>query len=155
MSTQTIESVMNEKRLFAPDADFVKKANISGMAAYEKLCAEAAKDFTGFWARQAREHIAWHKPFTQVLDESKAPFYKWFSDGQLNASYNCLDRHLATQPDKVALIFEADDGKVTKVTYRELHERVCKLANGLRSLGVKKGDRVLIYMPMSVEGVAA
>ena len=155
MSTQTIESVMNETRLFAPDADFVKRANVSGMAAYEALCAEAEKDFTGFWARQAREQIAWHKPFTQVLDESKAPFYRWFTDGKLNASYNCLDRHLATQGDKVAVVFEADDGKVTKVTYKELHRRVCMMANGLRSLGIKKGDRVVVYMPMSIEVVVA
>src|SRR5205814_9784278 len=80
---------------------------------------------------------------------------KWLADGTLNVSYNCLDRHLKTQPEKIALIFEADDGKVTKITYKELYARVCKLANGLKSLGVKKGDRVLIYMPMSIEGVAA
>ncbi len=155
MSTQTIESVMNEKRLFAPDAAFVKRANISGMPAYQELCAEAEKDFTGFWARQAREHIAWHHPFTKVLDESNAPFFKWFTDGKLNASYNCLDRHLATQPDKVAIVFEADDGKITKVTYKELYRRVCMLANGLKSLRIKKGDRVIIYMPMSIEVVVA
>jgi len=153
MSTQTIESVMNEKRLFAPDAGFVKGANISGMPAYEALCAEAEKDFTGFWARLAREHIAWHQPFTKMLDESNAPFFKWFGDGKLNASYNCLDRHLATQPDKVAIIFEADDGTVSKVTYKELYRRVCIMANGLKSLRIKQGDRVIIYMPMSIEVV--
>src|SRR5260221_93792 len=83
--------------------------------------------------RQARETVLWKKPFSQTLDESNAPFYKWFADGTLNVSYNCLDRHLTTQPDKVAVIFEADDGKVTKVTYKDLHARVCKLANGLKS----------------------
>jgi len=150
-----IESVSNEHRIFPPSAEFVAKANVSGRAAYDALCAEADRDYAGFWARLARENVIWKKPFTQTLDESNAPFYKWFADGTLNVSYNCLDRHLTTQPDKIALIFEADDGKVTKVTYRELHARVCKLANGLKSLGVKKGDRVLIYMPMSVEGVAA
>ena len=155
MPSQTIESVMNEKRLFAPDADFVKRATISGMPAYEALCAEAEKDFTGFWARLAREHIAWHQPFTKVLDESNAPFFKWFTDGKLNASYNCLDRHLATQADKVAIIFEADDGKVTRLTYKELYRRVCMMANGLKSLRIKKGDRVIIYMPMSIEVVVA
>ena len=104
----------------------------------------------------ARETLAWHKPFTKVLDESNAPFYKWFEDGDLNVSYNCLDRNLENgNADKVAIIFEADDGKVTKVTYRDLHQRVCRLANGLKSLGVKKGDRVVIYMPMSIEGIAA
>jgi acetyl-CoA synthetase len=155
MATQTIESVLNETRTFAPDAAFVKQANISGMDAYNKLCAEAERDFTGFWARLARENVLWHKPFTQTLDESNAPFYKWFADGTVNASYNCLDRHLKTQGDKVAIIFEADDGKVTKITYKELHRRVCMMANGLKSLNIKKGDRVLIYMPMSVEAVVA
>ncbi|NBR28053.1 MAG: hypothetical protein EBT83_06520, partial [Betaproteobacteria bacterium] len=107
MSTQTIESVLNETRTFAPDTAFVKQATISGMAAYEALCAEADKDFTGFWAKLAREHVLWQKPFTQILDESNAPFFKWFADGKLNASYNCLDRHLQTQPEKTAIIFEA------------------------------------------------
>ncbi len=155
MSTQTIESVLNETRTFAPDAAFVKQANISGMAAYNALCAEAEKDFTGFWAKQAREHLLWQKPFTQILDESNAPFFKWFADGKLNASYNCLDRHLNTQPEKIAIIFEADDGKLTKINYRELHKRVCMMANGLKGRGIKKGDRVLIYMPMSIEAVVA
>ncbi len=155
MSTQTIESVMNETRLFPPSADFVKQANVSGMAAYQALCAEAERDFTGFWARQARELLSWQRPFTEILDESHAPFFKWFGDGKLNASYNCLDRHLSTQPDKVAIIFEADDGAVTKITYKELYRRVCMMANGLKSLNVKKGDRIIIYMPMSIEAVVA
>ena len=155
MATQTIESVLNETRTFAPGAAFVKQANISGMDAYNRLCAEAERDYTGFWARLARENVLWHKPFTQTLDESNAPFYKWFADGTVNASYNCLDRHLKTQGDKVAIIFEADDGKVTKITYKELHRRVCMMANGLKSLNIKKGDRVLIYMPMSIEAVVA
>jgi acetyl-CoA synthetase len=150
-----IESVFAEHRVFPPSPEFVKQANVSGRAAYDALCAEAERDYTGFWGRLAKEHVLWQKPFTQVLDESSAPFYKWYADGTLNVSYNCLDRHLSTQPDKTAIIFEADDGKVTKVSYRELYQRVCKLANGLLSLGVKKGDRVLIYMPMSIEGVAA
>ncbi|MDB5812592.1 MAG: acs [Betaproteobacteria bacterium] len=155
MATQTIESVLNETRTFAPSPEFVKQANVSGMDAYNKLCSEAERDYTGFWARLARENVLWRKPFAQVLDESNAPFYKWFADGTLNASYNCLDRHLKTQPDKVAIIFEADDGKVTRITYQDLYHRVCKMANGLKSLKVKKGDRVLIYMPMSVEAVIA
>ncbi|MGH8751413.1 MAG: acetate--CoA ligase [Burkholderiales bacterium] len=153
--SSNIESVLQEKRAFPPASAFVKQANISGMQAFKKLCAEAEKDFEGFWGRLAKENILWHKPFTKTLNESKPPFYKWFEDGELNVSYNCLDRHLKTQPDKVAIIFEADDGKVTKVTYKDLYHRVCRLANGLKSLGVKKGDRVLIYMPMSIEGVAA
>jgi len=151
----TIESVLQEDRLFPPSPEFVKQANISGMAAYQALCDEAAKDFEGFWARLAREHLLWKKPFTQVLDESSAPFYKWYHDGELNASYNCLDRHLKTQPDKTALIFEADDGKVTKISYKDLYHRVCTFANALKAKGIKKGDRVLIYMPMSIEAVVA
>ncbi len=155
MSNKMIESVLQETRVFPPSEAFVKQANISGMAAYHALCAEAERDFEGFWARLAREHVLWHKPFTRVIDESNAPFFKWFHDGELNASYNCLDRHLKTQPDKVAIIFEADDGEVTKITYKELYRRVCMMANGLKSLDIKKGDRVIIYMPMSIEVVVA
>ena len=155
MSSKTIESVLNETRLFPPSAEFVKQANISGLDAYDKLCAEAEQDFTGFWGRHAREQVLWRKLFTHVLDESNAPFFKWFHDGELNASYNCLDRHLETQPDKIAIIFEADDGKVTKVSYRQLYHKVCQLANALKAHGVQKGDRVLIYMPMSIEVVTA
>jgi acetyl-CoA synthetase len=151
----TIESVLQESRIFPPSPQFVAQANVSGMAAYQALCDEAGRDFEGFWARLAREHLLWHKPFTQTLDESNAPFFKWFHDGELNASYNCLDRHLKTQPEKVAIIFEADDGKVTRVTYRQLYHRVCRFANALKSLGVQKGDRVLIYLPMSVEAIIA
>jgi acetyl-CoA synthetase len=151
----TIESVLQETRVFAPSDAFVKQANVSGMAAYEALCKEAEHDFEGFWARHAREQLHWTKPFTKVLDESKAPFFKWFYDGELNASANCLDRHLQTQPQKLAIIFEADDGKVTTVTYRDLYHRVCQFANGLKALGVQKGERVLIYMPMSIEAVVA
>ena len=155
MSTQTIESVLNETRTFAPPAGFVKQANIAGMAAYDALCAEAERDFTGFWARLAREHLLWQRPFTQILDESNAPFFQWFADGRINASYNCLDRHLQTQPEKTAIIFEADDGQLIKINYRDLYTRVCEMANGLKSRGIKKADRVLIYMPMSIEAVVA
>ena len=151
----TIESVLQETRVFPPSADFIRQANIPGMEAYKNLCAEAERDFEGFWGRLAKEHVLWHKPFTKVLDESKAPFYRWFHDGELNASYNCLDRHLKTQPDKVAIIFEADDGKVTRITYKALYHEVCKLANALKAHGVKTGDRVLIYMPMSIQVVVA
>ena len=150
-----IQSILNETRVFPPSDAFVKQANVSGMAAYTALCAEAEKDYAGFWAKLARDYILWKKPFSKTLDESNAPFYKWFEDGELNVSYNCLDKHLETQPDKIAIIFEADDGKVTRVSYRELHGRVCQFANGLKSRGIKKGDRVVIYMPMSVEAVVA
>ena len=151
-----MEPLMNESRIFNPPADFVKNAAISGMDAYNKLCAEAEKDYVGFWARLAKEHVYWKQPFTKTLDESKAPFYKWFEDGTTNASYNCLDRNLQIgNANKTAIVFESDDGKVTPITYQELHDRVCQLANALRKRGIKKGDRVIIYMPMSVEGVIA
>jgi acetyl-CoA synthetase len=150
-----IQSAMHETRVFNPSDEFVKQANVSGMAAYQALCKEAEQDYSGFWGRLARETIQWKKPFTTVLDESNAPFYKWFEDGELNVSYNCLDKHLTTQGDKTAIIFEADGGEVTKVNYTELHARVCQFANGLKSRGIKKGDRVVIYMPMSIEAVVA
>jgi acetyl-CoA synthetase len=153
--SSTIESVLQEDRLFPPSAEFVKQANISGMAAYQALCSEAERDFEGFWARLARENLYWKKPFTKILDESNAPFFKWFYDGETNASYNCLDKHLPALADKTALIFEADDGKVAKVTYQDLYHRVCRLANVLKANGIQKGDRVIIYMPMSVEAVVA
>jgi acetyl-CoA synthetase len=150
-----IQSTMHENRVFHPSEAFVAQANVSGMAAYQALCQEALQDYSGFWGRLARETLQWKKPFTKILDESQAPFYKWFEDGVLNVSYNCLDRHLATQADKTALIFESDDGKVTKINYRDLHARVCQFANGLKSRGIKMGDRVIIYMPMSIEAVVA
>ena len=150
-----IESVLQEKRVFPPPADLVKQAAIPGMEAYRKLVAEAERDFEGFWGRLARETLLWSKPFTKVLDESKAPFFRWFHDGELNASYNCLDRHLKTQPDKLAILFEADDGKVTKITYKQLYHEVCRFANALKSKGIKPGERVLVYMPMSIQAVVA
>ena len=151
-----IESTMQESRLYPPSEAMVKSANISGKAAYDALCAEAERDYEGFWARLAKEHLAWNKPFTKVLDASNAPLVKWFDDGKLNVSYNCLDRNLENgNADKVAIIFEADGGEVTKVTYRELHRRVCKFANGLAQLGYKKGDRAIVYLPMSIEAVVA
>ena len=127
------------------------------MDAYKALCAEAEQDYEGFWARHARELVSWKQPFTQVLDSSNAPFFKWFADGKLNVSYNCLDRQVeAGLGDKVAIVFEADNGEVTKVTYKEMLVKVCKMANLLKSKpGVKKGDRVVIYLPMTVEGIVA
>jgi acetyl-CoA synthetase len=126
------------------------------LPAYEALCKEAETDYEGYWARLAREFISWKTPFTKVLDESNAPFFKWFEDGTLNASYNCLDRNMERGlGDKTALIFEADGGEVTKVSYSQLLARPARFANGLRSLGVGKGDRVIIYISMSVDGVAA
>ena len=151
-----MEPLKQENRIFNPPADFVKSAAIPGMDAYKKLCTEAEKDYDGFWGRLAKENIYWKKPFTKVLDESKAPFYKWFEDGTTNASYNCLDRQVeAGLGDKTAIIFEADDGAVTKVSYKEMLERVCKMANALRKMGIKSGDTVIIYMAMTIEGIVA
>jgi acetyl-CoA synthetase len=145
-----------ESRIFAPPAAFVEKAAVSGMKAYKALCDEAERDYEGFWARLAREHVEWQTPFTRTLNEDNAPFYKWFEDGKLNVSYNCLDRNIKNGlGDKTAIIFEADDGQVTRVSYQQLHDKTCKIANGLKARGIKKGDRVVIYMSMSVEGVAA
>ena len=155
-ATSTIESVLVENRVFPPPADFAAKARISGMAQYQALCDEAERDYEGYWARLARENVQWTKPFTQVLDQSNPPFYKWFADGELNASANCLDKHMGTLVEnKTAIIFEADGGEVTKVTYKELLARVSQFANALKARGVQKGDRVLIYMPMTIEGVVA
>ncbi len=151
----TIQSVMQENRVFDPSPEWVAQATIK-KADFDAMNARATSDFEGFWADLAREHLLWRKPFTSVLDESGAPFYKWFDDGELNVSYNCLDRNLSNgNAHKTAIIFEADDGTVTRVSYQDLYHRVCRFANGLKSLGVKKGDRVVVYMPMSVEGIAA
>ncbi len=151
----TIDSILVESRVFPPSDDFRQKANVPGMEAYNALCEQAESDYEGFWARLAREQLSWHKPFTQTLDESKAPFYRWFHDGELNVSFNCIDRHLPLLANKIALIFESDNGTVRRVTYAELARLVGQFANGLKSLGVNKGDRVIIYMPMSVEAVVA
>ena len=150
-----IESILNEHRIFHPAQAFVDRANVSGMAAYEKLCAAANENYEKFWADLARELIIWKKPFTKTLNGSDAPFYKWFEDGELNVSYNCLDKHLNTQPNKIAIIFEADNGEVSQITYKELYEQVCQFANGLKTFNLNIGDRVVIYLPMGIEAVVS
>lgn len=151
-----IEHLLNEHRVFQPPKVFSKQAAISSMDQYQAMCDAFATNFDGTWARLAKENLYWKKPFKTVLDGSKAPFYEWFADGTTNASYNCLDRQIqAGLGKKTAIIFEADDGQVTHVTYQGLYERVCQFANGLRSLGVQKGDRVVLYMSMSIEGIVA
>ncbi len=145
-----------ELHTYIPSAESMAGAHVQGMAQYEALAQEANDDYEGYWARQARELVSWKKPFTQVLDESQTPFFKWFEDGTLNASYNCLDRQVeAGLGSKVAIIFEADDGSVTRVTYADLLARTCQLANALKARGIGKGDRVVIYMSMSIEGIVA
>ena len=121
---------MSELHVYEPPERAVKNAWVSGMDAYRKLCDEAERDHEAYWARLAREMLSWRTPFKNVLDASKPPFFRWFDDGTLNASYNCLDRNVeAGLGDKTAIIFEADDGTVTNVTYKELLERTCRLAN--------------------------
>ena len=151
----SIESVLHENRVFEPSEAFKQQANVSGMAAYNALCAEFAADYESAWAKLARELLVWSKPFTKTLNEDKAPFYKWFEDGELNVSANCLDKHLATIPNKVAIIFEADNGDTKNVTYKELYTQVCQFANGLKSLNLAFGSRVIIYLPMGIEAVVA
>ena len=147
---------MSELITHQPSDAFVKQATVSGMASYQALCKKAETDYEGFWAEQARRLISWKTPFTKILNQSDAPFFKWFEDGTLNASYNCLDRNIEKgHGNKTALIFEADGGEVTKITYSQLLAKTCQIANGLKSIGVKKGDRVMIYISMSIDGVAA
>ena len=149
---QVVGATQVENRVFEPPQEFSERARISGMEAYQRLCEEAESDFEGFWARQGRETLKWSQQFTNVLDASNPPFYRWFDDGTIN----CLDRHMGTPIEhKTALIFESDSGDVSSITYRQLLDRTCQFANALRAMGVKKGDRVAIYMPMSIEGVVA
>jgi acetyl-CoA synthetase len=154
MTEKSLESILTEERVFAPPASFMARARIKP-ADYERLVQEAARDSEGYWARLAREELAWSKPFTQVLDSSKAPNYRWFADGELNASANCLDVHLAARGDKTAIIFESEPGEVRTLTYRQLTAEVSRLANALKALGVSPGDRVVVYMPMVPEAVIA
>jgi len=145
-----------ETMRYAPATALTRSAHVAGRAAYDALVAESDADHEAYWARLAREFVAWKTPFKTVLNSSKAPFYTWFEDGTLNVSYNCLDRQVAAGlGDKVAIVFEADDGSVTRTTYAELLAQTCRMANALKALGVNKGDRVVIYLPMSVEGVVA
>ena len=149
MST-TIDTLLHEDRRFSPSAEFTANS-----IAKPELYEEAKVDRLAFWARQARE-LHWHKPFTKVLDWSGAPVAKWFADGALNVSYNCLDRHVeAGIGDRVALHFEGEPGDTRDITYRELTDDVRKAANLLASLGVGHGDRVAIYMPLIPEAVVA
>ncbi|OZB35328.1 MAG: acetate--CoA ligase [Halothiobacillus sp. 15-55-196] len=150
-----LESILTENRVFQPNPEFAAHARIGSLDAYNALVAEAQNDYEGFWARQAREFLTWDTPFTTILDDSNAPHYRWFTDGKLNASVNCIDRHLPTKAQKVAIIAEADDGSVREITYQQLHDEVAQLANGIKSLGVTKGDRVIIYMPMIPEASIA
>ena len=151
----SIESINTEDRVFNPSDEIVKNANVSGMKNYNALVEKFKNDYQGAWSELAKELLIWDKPFTKVLNDEDPPFYKWFEDGKINASYNCLDRHLKKQPNKTAFIFEADDGKVTSISFIDLYEKVCQFANGLKSLNLVVGDRVIIYLPMSIEAIVA
>ena len=154
MASQNIESVLHEGRTFPPPAEFAARARI-GAAQLDALRQEAARDSAAFWARLAREELHWHTPFTVALDETDAPNYRWFADGRLNVSFNCLDVHLAERGEKIAIRFEGEPGDVRHLSYRELHAEVCRFANALRAQGVGHGDRVVIYMPLVPETVIA
>ena len=144
--SQAIENLFREERTFPPAAAFTAQAN-----AQPGIHAAAQADWLRFWEQQAKERVTWFKEPTSILDDSDPPFYKWFSDGELNISYNCLDRHLSSIGDKVAYHFVGEPGDRRTITYRELHAEVCRFANALKSLGVEKGDRVAIYMGMVPE----
>jgi len=154
MANKNIVSVLQEERTFAPPPEFAARARIKA-ADLERLRKHAAEDHVGFWAELARQELKWHTPFTATLDESKAPNYRWFTDGRLNVSYNCLDIHLAERGHKTAIIFEGERGDVRRLSYRELHAEVCRFANALKAQGVHHGDRVVIYMPLVPEAVIA
>ena len=150
-----IESINNEGRVFNPSDETVNTANVSGMDSYKVICNKFTNNYEESWGELARELLLWEKPFTKILNEDRAPFYKWFEDGKINASYNCLDRHLKKQPNKLAFIFEGDDGLIKTITYKDLYHKVCEFANGLKTLSLDVVDRVIIYLPMTIEAVIA
>jgi acetyl-CoA synthetase len=154
MSDKNIRSILQEERSFAPDGAFTARARVKP-ADLESLRRRAREDYIGFWAELAQAELKWHVPFTQVLDDSRAPNFRWFSDGQLNASYNCLDVHLDERGHKTAVIFEGEPGDVRRLSYRELHAEVCRFANVLKAQGVGRGDRVIIYLPLVPEALIA
>ncbi|WP_200762141.1 acetate--CoA ligase [Nitrosophilus alvini] len=151
-----IESVLREERIFYPNPEITAKSNIKSMEEYEKLVAWAEKDFEGFWDYFAKEKINWLKPYEKVLDDSEAPHYKWFINGKLNITEQCLDRHLEKRGEKTAILFEGEPGDIRKITYKELYGEVNRVANLLKhKFGIKKGDRIVIYMPMIPEAAIA
>ncbi|WAM29005.1 acetate--CoA ligase [Myxococcus sp. NMCA1] len=153
-SKHEIHSVLTEARVFPPPEAFARRAHIRSMEQYQQLWDEAAKDPDKYWGDRAREELYWKEPFQTVLDW-KPPHARWFVEGKTNLAYNCLDRHLATRKDKPAILFEGEPGDRRSLTYGELSTEVNKLANALKSLGVRKGDRVGIYLPMVPEAAVA
>jgi len=150
--TGEIESILKEGRVFEPPEAFSAQAAVKSLDEYREMMARAESDYDGFWGDLAREHLTWDKPFTRVLDWDNPPFAKWFEDGRINVSANCLDRHLSTwRKNKAALIWEGEPGDVRTLTYQELAWEVQRFANALKSKGVRQGDRVVVYMPMIPE----
>ena len=155
MSESTIESILQEKRLFNPPAEFSQNAHIKSLEEYQQLYDRAKSDPEKFWAELADQELHWFQKWDKVLDW-QAPFASWFVNGKINLSYNCLDRHLTTlRKDKAALIWEGEPGDTRTLTYAQLHQEVCQFANVLKKLGVQKGDRIGIYMPMIPEAAIA
>jgi acetyl-CoA synthetase len=154
MAQKDIQSVLQEDRVFPPSAAFAKHATLKA-AELQRMHDKAAEDYIGFWADLAVAEIEWHRPFTVPLDDSRAPNYRWFTDGLLNVSHNCLDVHLASRGDKVAVIFEGEPGDIRKLTYAQLYQEVCRFSNALKALGIGRGDRVIIYMPLIPEAIVA
>jgi acetyl-CoA synthetase len=154
LAAKNIVSTLLEQRSFPPPAAFTARARLKP-ADLEALQRRARQDNVGFWKELAASELSWHRPFTEGLDSSDAPNYRWFSDGQLNASYNCLDVHLGERGHKTAVIFEGEPGDVRRLSYRELHAEVCRFANALKAQGIGKGDRVIIYMPLVPEILVA
>jgi acetyl-CoA synthetase len=154
MANKNIESVLLEQRTFPPPAQFTARARIKP-ADLEALHRRARDNHVVFWKELAAAELTWHRPFTVGLDAGDAPNYRWFTDGQLNASYNCLDVHLGERGHKTAVIFEGEPGDVRRLSYRELHAEVCRFANALKAQGIVKGDRVIIYMPLVPEILVA
>ncbi|WP_200763709.1 acetate--CoA ligase [Nitrosophilus alvini] len=145
-----------ETKVFEPGSEIKERARIKSMEEYRALVEEANKDYEGFWGRLAKEKIDWIEPYKQVLDDSNAPFYKWFIGGKLNVSYQCIDRHLDKRKNKAAIIWEGEPGDKRIITYLELYYEVNRFANLLKNrFGIKKGDRVVIYMPMIPEAAFA
>ncbi len=153
MGQDNIQSVLEEKRVFHPPA---ADTTFSSLDDWQAQCAKFEHDFEGTWGDSAKQYLTWQKPFSTVLNSDNPPFYRWFEDGYINVSANCLDRHVASGlGERTAIIWEGEPGDVRKISYKTLLANVCKAANGLKELGINKGDRVVIYMPMVPEAAIA
>jgi acetyl-CoA synthetase len=151
--SQSFESLSTENRQFPPAKEFSEQANIKSAAELKKLSQHAEQDWEGFWKEQAT-NLKWDKPFDSVV-KGEVPFPTWFNGGKLNASVQCLDKHRGTDNwEKLALVWEGEDGVIVRLTYRQLFELTCQTANQLKAMGIKAGDVVTLYMPVTPEAVA-